>query len=109
MAVVSGTYSSAQTNTVLVVPQGTKVIRVMQVVFSAWGGTRLTLVSDPGGGGQVNIAPPLHLPTAGGSLVLRLGRSFALAAERAKALGITTSFSGAAADHSVIIWYEAVS
>jgi hypothetical protein len=109
MAVVSGTYSSAQTNLVLVTAQSAKVIRIMQLVFSAWGGTRLTLVSDPGGGGQVDIAPPLHLPTAGGALVLRLGRNFALAAERAKALGITTSFSGAAADHSVIIWYEAVS
>jgi hypothetical protein len=106
MAIALGTYSAAQTNTLLVAAQADRTIRVVKLVFTAWGPTRLTLIADPGGAGQSELTPALL--TCGEPLVLRLGRRRALSAGRGLGLGITTAFQVTPTTHSVMLWYELV-
>lgn len=100
-------YVAAQTNTQLVAAQPGKIIRVLSVLLTGYGGMSVKLISDPGGGSATDVSPPMHF---GGTepLPLRLGRRFALTTERGKALGFTSAFQSAPAEYSLTIWYEVV-
>lgn len=106
MAFAFGMYSEAQPGALLVPAQAGRIIRVLKLVLTTWGTSKFTLLSDPTGA-SVPLGPPWYL-TAGAPLVIRLGRSFALATERGRALGIMTVFQMGPAEHSVSVWYEVV-
>jgi hypothetical protein len=106
MAVAYGSWMTAQSGAVLVPAQAGKIIRVLKLVMTTWVGVKYMVQSDPGPD-PLNLTPPL-LVGAGCSLVLRLGRGLALATQRGKALGVSTTFSGSAGEHSLTVWYELV-
>jgi hypothetical protein len=106
MTIVTGTYVTAQTNTVLVAAIAARIIRVRQMLLTTFGGTSFKLVSDPGGASETDLTPPLQSYSV--PLLLPLGRTRSVVTARGKALGVTTAFDGAATSHSVMIWYDVV-
>lgn len=107
MTLAYGTYSTAQTNRELVPAQVGKVIRVVRLLVTTWASMKITLLSDPGPD-PLNLTPPMHVGV-GSPFVLALGRNFAVATARDKALGITTAFQSVSGEYSVAVWYEVVS
>lgn len=106
MALAYGSYSSVQINTELVPAQPGKIIRVLKLVITTWGDLKVTLVSDSESDPQ-NLTPALHT-SAGRGINLQLGRRFALATARGKALGFSAAFQVTSAEYSIAVWYEVV-
>jgi hypothetical protein len=106
MTLAYGSYNNVQINTVIVPAEPGKIIRVAKVVVTTWASMKVTFVSDPGPD-PLNLTPPLHVSGAG--LNLHLGRSYALATGRGKALGFTAAFQLSSAEYGLSVWYEMVS
>jgi hypothetical protein len=75
-------------------------------MITTWGAVKVSLVSDPESE-PLNLMPPLHT-SAGPGVTLHLGRRFALATGRGKALGFTAAFQTTSAEYSIAVWYEVV-
>lgn len=105
MMLAFGTFNNVQINTVLVPAQPGQIIRVARVLVTSYVGIKVYFVSDPGAD-PLNMLPPLHV--AGSGLSLPLGRGYALATGRGKALGFTASFQLSAGEYSIAVWYELV-
>ena len=106
MALAYGTYGTVQINTELVPAQPGKIIRVLKLMITTWGALKVSFVSDPESD-PLSLMPPLHT-SAGPGIALQLGRRFALATGRGKALGFTAAFQLASAEYSIAVWYEVV-
>ncbi len=105
MTLAYGTFNSVQVNTVLVPAQAGKVIRVAKILVTTWASLKVNFVSDPGAD-PLNLTPAWQVSGAG--LNLQLGRSYALATERGKALGFSAAFQLSSGEYSVAVWYEVV-
>jgi hypothetical protein len=106
MALAFCTYGTVQINTELVPAQPGKIIRILKLVITTWEDLKVTLVSDPESDPQ-DLTPALHAG-AGSGFSLQLGRRFALATGRGKALGFSAAFQMASAEYSIAVWYEVV-
>lgn len=106
MTLAFGTFNNVQINTVLVAAQPGKIIRVAKILVTTWASMKVSFVSDPGAD-PLYLTPPMQVSGAG--LNLQLGRSYALATGRGKALGFTASFQLSSAEYSIAVWYEVVS
>jgi hypothetical protein len=107
MTLVFASYSTVQSNTVLVPAQAGKIIRVVKLAVTTWATMKVILLSDPGPD-PLSLTPPLHVGS-GVPLLMHLGRSLALATGREKALGMTAVFQSVPAEFSIAVWYELVS
>jgi len=107
MAFVKVSYTTSQTNTVIVEATADKIILVTRIVVGGETVGNWRLLSDPGGAGATELTPKLWVQGFS-SVDLRLGRRFGLPVERGKSLGVTTSFAVPPSNHSLAIWYELV-
>lgn len=105
MALVSATYSTAQTNRTLIAAQPDQVIVVTRILFTCWNGASIKLVSDPGGLDEAALTEALHA-AAGQPLDLVLGREFGLTGGRGKAVGYTSAYQSTSGPLTVLLWFE---
>jgi hypothetical protein len=101
MAFVSAAYTVNQAGAELVPAVAGKIVQVQRIQMHSQNAGSFKLLSDPGGGSQADLFPLLNV--AAGGATLNLSPGFELSAERGKALGISTSFSGT---HQILVWYR---
>ncbi len=107
MALAIFNYSDAQAGQSLAAAQADRIIRVERLILTSWVGVAITLVSDPGGVGEVAISATLRY-SPGGLGVFEFPKPYALITERGRALGLNTSFQSSSGNYGVMVWYEYV-
>jgi hypothetical protein len=105
MSMEYASFSTAQTGLEFVPGHAGEVIRVVMILVTCWVSAKLTLLSDPGGDDERELAAPLYIG-AGQPLLVRLGRHHALPADPGRALGVTTSYQSTVAPLTLTVWYE---
>jgi hypothetical protein len=105
MTIEMVSYGAAQVGAPVAAAQSGAVCRVLMLAATCWQKVKITLLSDPNGGDERALTPPLHLGP-GEPLVLRLGRLYALATDVGKSLGVTSEYESTVAELSLTAWVE---
>lgn len=107
MALAQATYSSNQTNAVLVAGVAGKRIRVTRLNASFQTNGTLDWLAAPGGAGQAALLPTLYL-AAHTPIDLVFGSDGGVVTAAGDALGLTSALDGPSRGQGVMVWYELV-
>lgn len=106
MAMIQRSWTTPQTNLLLVEGEAGKIIVVKRVLFNTEQQGWLRLMDDPEGE-VIGLLPAWHL-AARRELDIELGERYGVSGSAGKGLGITTSTTTSPAAHSLVMWYELV-